>query len=144
GVPDFPLASYEEVGRRAHLAVIRGGDVTRLAAARELATSGVAMSGVRHGRLGFFSDIPLGTAAEAITCILNGAFVQDERIRLEGRVMRGGETIFSGLALNDVIINRAGRGGMIELRVECNGTFMHSQRADGLIIATPTGSTAHA
>ncbi|HET8702611.1 NAD kinase, partial [Castellaniella sp.] len=135
---------YDEIGARADLAIIMGGDGTMLAAARQLATSGVAMIGINHGRLGFITDIPLGSADEAITRILNGAFVQDERILLEGRVMRGGETIFSGLALNDVIINRAGRGGMIELRVECNGTFMHSQRADGLIIATPTGSTAYA
>ncbi|MCZ4329166.1 NAD kinase [Castellaniella denitrificans] len=144
GVADFPLASYEDIGARADLAIIMGGDGTMLAAARQLATSGVAMIGINHGRLGFITDIPLGSADEAITRILNGAFVQDERILLEGRVMRGDETIFSGLALNDVIINRAGRGGMIELRVECNGAFMHSQRADGLIIATPTGSTAYA
>ncbi len=144
GVADFPLASYEDIGARADLAIIMGGDGTMLAAARQLATSGVAMIGINHGRLGFITDTPLGTADEAITRILNGAFVQDERILLEGRVMRGDETIFSGLALNDVIINRAGRGGMIELRVECNGAFMHSQRADGLIIATPTGSTAYA
>ncbi len=144
GVADFPLASYEDIGARADLAIIMGGDGTMLAAARQLATSGVAMIGINHGRLGFITDIPLGSADEAITRILHGAFVQDERILLEGRVMRGDETIFSGLALNDVIINRAGRGGMIELRVECNGAFMHSQRADGLIIATPTGSTAYA
>ncbi len=144
GVADFPLASYEDIGARADLAIIMGGDGTMLAAARQLATSGVAMIGINHGRLGFITDIPLGSADEAITRVLNGAFVQDERILLEGRVMRGEETIFSGMALNDVIINRAGRGGMIELRVECNGAFMHSQRADGLIIATPTGSTAYA
>lgn len=144
GVADFPLASYTDIGARADLAIIMGGDGTMLAAARQLATSGVAMIGINHGRLGFITDIPLGSADEAITRVLNGAFVQDERMLLEGRVMRGDETIFSGLALNDVIINRAGRGGMIELRVECNGAFMHSQRADGLIIATPTGSTAYA
>lgn len=144
GVADFPLASYADIGARADLAIIMGGDGTMLAAARQLATSDVAMIGINHGRLGFITDIPLGSADEAITRILNGAFVQDERILLEGRVMRDGASIFSGLALNDVIINRAGRGGMIELRVECNGAFMHSQRADGLIIATPTGSTAYA
>lgn len=144
GVADFQLASYEDIGARADLAIIMGGDGTMLAAARQLATSDVAMIGINHGRLGFITDIPLGSADEAITRVLNGAFVQDERILLEGRVMRGDETIFSGVALNDVIINRAGRGGMIELRVECNGVFMHSQRADGLIIATPTGSTAYA
>ena len=144
GVSDFPLASYAEIGTRADLAIIMGGDGTMLAAARQLATSGVALIGINHGRLGFITDIPLGSADEAITRVLNGAFVEDQRMLLEGRVMRGDETIFSGVALNDVIINRAGRGGMIELRVECNGAFMHSQRADGLVIATPTGSTAYA
>ena len=144
GVHDFPLASYADIGTRADLAIIMGGDGTMLAAARQLATSGVAMIGINHGRLGFITDIPLGSADEAITRVLNGAFVEDERMLLEGRVMRGDEAIYSGVALNDVIINRAGRGGMIELRVECNGAFMHSQRADGLVIATPTGSTAYA
>ena len=144
GVSDFPLASYEDIGARADLAIIMGGDGTMLAAARQLATSGVALIGINHGRLGFITDIPLGSADEAITRVLNGAFIEDQRMLLEGRVMRGDETIFSGVALNDVIINRAGRGGMIELRVECNGAFMHSQRADGLVIATPTGSTAYA
>ena len=144
GVSDFPLASYEDIGARADLAIIMGGDGTMLAAARQLATSGVALIGINHGRLGFITDIPLGSADEAITRVLNGAFIEDQRMLLEGRVMRGDDTIFSGVALNDVIINRAGRGGMIELRVECNGAFMHSQRADGLVIATPTGSTAYA
>ncbi|HEX7387700.1 MAG TPA: NAD kinase [Castellaniella sp.] len=144
GVDDFEQASFIEIGERADLAVIMGGDGTMLAAARQLATTDVPLIGINHGRLGFITDIPLGSADEAITSVLNGAFVQDERILLEGRVMRGEEQIFSGMALNDVIINRAGRGGMIELRVECNGAFMHSQRADGLIIATPTGSTAYA
>ena len=144
GITDFPLASYADIGARADLAVIMGGDGTMLAAARQLATSKVALIGINQGRLGFITDIPLGSADEAITRVLNGAYVEDERMLLEGRVMRGDEMIFSGLALNDVIINRAGRGGMIELRVECNGAFMHSQRADGLIIATPTGSTAYA
>ncbi|MFA7437077.1 NAD kinase [Castellaniella sp.] len=144
GVDEFTRASFAEIGAQANLAIIMGGDGTMLAAARELATTGVPLIGINHGRLGFITDIPLGNADQAITAILNGAYVQDERLLLEGRVMRGNQPMFSGLALNDVIINRAGRGGMIELRVECNGKFMHSQRADGLIIATPTGSTAYA
>jgi NAD+ kinase len=144
GVNDFPHATFEDIGRQADLAIIMGGDGTMLAAARQLATTNVPLIGINHGRLGFITDIPLNSANEAITSILEGAYIQDERLLLEGRVLRGGQTIFSGLALNDVIINRAGRGGMIELRVECNGAFMHSQRADGLIIATPTGSTAYA
>ncbi|HUH40380.1 MAG TPA: NAD kinase [Castellaniella sp.] len=144
GISEYPLASFEEIGTRADLAIIMGGDGTMLGAARRLATSGVPMIGINHGRLGFITDIPLGNADEAIASILNGAYLTDERILLEGRVMRGSQEMYSGLALNDVIINRAGRGGMIELRVQFNGAFMYSQRADGLIIATPTGSTAYA
>ncbi len=144
GVQDFKPVSYEEIGKQANLVIIMGGDGTMLAAARQLATAEVPLIGINHGRLGFITDIPLDNANESLTSILNGAYVQDERLLLEGRVMRGDQLMYSGLALNDVIINRAGRGGMIELRVECNGKFMHSQRADGLIIATPTGSTAYA
>uniref|UniRef100_UPI00334079C7 NAD kinase n=1 Tax=Castellaniella defragrans TaxID=75697 RepID=UPI00334079C7 len=144
GVDEYPLASFEDIGQRADLVVIMGGDGTMLGAARRLATSGVPMIGINHGRLGFITDIPLDSANEAIASILNGGYEPDERILLEGRVMRGTEQMYSGLALNDVIINRAGRGGMIELRVQFNGASMYSQRADGLIIATPTGSTAYA
>src|SRR5690606_9238898 len=98
-------ATYQDIGARADLAIIMGGDGTMLAAARQLATSGVALIGINHGRLGFITDIPLGSADEAITRVLNGAFVEDQRMLLEGRVMRGDEVIFSGVALNDVIIN---------------------------------------
>lgn len=144
GVSEFPLASFQDIGAQADLAIIMGGDGTMLAAARHLATYAVPMIGINHGRLGFITDIPLQHTDEAITSILKGAYVRDERMLLEGRVLRGEQLMYSDMALNDVIINRAGRGGMIELRVECNGAFMHSQRADGLIIATPTGSTAYA
>lgn len=143
-IEEHTLASYEEIGIRADLAIIMGGDGTMLGAARMLATSDVPLIGINHGRLGFITDIPLDGTDDAIASLLNGQYEQDERVLLEGRVMRGEEQMFSGLAVNDVIINRAGRGSMIELRVEFNGVFMHSQRADGLIIATPTGSTAYA
>lgn len=144
GVSEFKSASFEDIGKQADLVVIMGGDGTMIGAARQLATYNVPMIGINHGRLGFITDIPLDSANESLCSILNGAYVEDERYLLEGRVMRQDQLMFSGLALNDVIINRAGRGGMIELYVECNGKFMHSQRADGLIIATPTGSTAYA
>lgn len=144
GIRGHTLASYQEIGKRANLAIIMGGDGTMLGAARMLATSDVPLIGINHGRLGFITDIPLDGTEDAVASLLSGQYEQDERILLEGRVMRGEQEMYSGLAVNDVIINRAGRGSMIELRVEFNGAFMHSQRADGLIIATPTGSTAYA
>jgi len=144
GLAEYPVASYEEIGQQADLAVIMGGDGTMLGASRMLAPSKVPLIGINHGRLGFITDIPLHDATNVLASVIHGNFEVEERILLEGRIVRGDQTLFSGIALNDVVINRAGRGGMIELRVELDGSFMYSQRADGLIIATPTGSTAYA
>lgn len=143
GVNEFMVADYAGIGAQADLAIIMGGDGTMLGAARQLAVYDLPMVGINHGRLGFITDIPLHNALDAVHRILDGQYEGEERILLEGRVIRDGQVMFSGLALNDVVLNRAGRGGMIEVRVELNDTFMYSQRADGLIIATPTGSTAY-
>ena len=144
GVTEYPSASYTDIGNEADLAIIMGGDGTMLGAARMLAHSRVPMIGINHGRLGFITDIPLDTAAKALKRVIEGDFNIEERILLEGRVMRGDRVMFSGVALNDVVINRAGRGGMIELSVDLDNSLMYNQRADGLIISTPTGSTAYA
>lgn len=143
GVTEFIVADYTTIGAQADLAIIMGGDGTMLGAARQLALYNVPMVGINHGRLGFITDIPLHIALEAVSRILNGQYEAEERVLLEGRVIRDGQVMYSGLALNDVVLSRAGRGGMIEARVELDDIFMYSQRADGLIIATPTGSTAY-
>lgn len=142
-ITELDIATYQEISQRADLAVVMGGDGTMIGVARQLVDGGVPLIGINHGRLGFITDIPLHTANDALTSVLHGNYHIEERTMLEGRVVRNQQTLFSGLALNDVVINRAGRGGMIELRVEYNDTFMYSQRSDGLIIATPTGSTAY-
>ena len=144
GVHELPVASYEEMGQHADLAVVMGGDGTMLGAARKLAYSGVPLIGINHGRLGFITDIPVHNATEALSHVLHGNFSVEKRSILEGRVVRHGNTLYSGVAFNDVVLNRAGRGGMIEVRVEHDETFMYTLRADGLIMATPTGSTAYA
>ena len=144
GVTEYAIRNYQEIGQQADLAIVMGGDGTMLGAARELANARVPLIGINHGRLGFITDIPVHNAIDALSSVLHGQYEEEERVLLEGRIMRGDTTMFSGMALNDVVINRAGRGGMIELHIELNGQFMHSQRADGLIIATPTGSTAYA
>jgi NAD+ kinase len=143
GVFEHDISSYDDIGKQADLAVIMGGDGTMLAAGRQLAHTKVPLIGINHGRLGFITDIPLQHATDALTSVINGNFEAEDRVLLEGRVTRGDHVMFSGVALNDVVINRAGRGSMIEVRIELDGTFMYSQRADGLIIATPTGSTAY-
>ncbi|MCB5362318.1 NAD kinase [Pusillimonas sp. CC-YST705] len=141
---EFGQASYEQIGETADLAVVMGGDGTMLGAGRMLAPYRVPLIGINHGRLGFITDIPLHNATDALSRVIKGHYDIEERMLLEGRIVRDGQTLFSSLALNDVVINRAGRGGMIELRVELDGSFMYSQRSDGLIISTPTGSTAYA
>ncbi|HRK84986.1 NAD kinase [Alcaligenes sp. SDU_A2] len=143
GVTEFPTCDYAEIGARADLAVVMGGDGTMIGAARELAHSQIPLIGINHGRLGFITDVALNDANDALLSVLQGQYDIEERSMLEGRVVRDGQVLYSGVALNDVVINRAGRGGMIELRVELDGVFMYRQRADGLIISTPTGSTAY-
>lgn len=113
-------------------------------AARHLAPYGVPVVGINHGHLGFITDIPVQDAHGALTRVLEGNFQIEERMLLEGSAWRGDQQMYAASALNDVVLNRAGRGGMIEVRVELDGAFMYTQRADGLIIATPTGSTAYA
>lgn len=142
-ITEHAIASYDEIGLQADLAIVMGGDGTMLGAARQLAYSNIALIGINHGRLGFITDIPLHSASDALSSVILGNYDAEDRVLLEGRVVRNDETLYSGLALNDVVLNRAGRGGMIEVRVEFDGVFMYSQRADGLIIATPTGSTAY-
>lgn len=144
GLTDYPIAPLKAIGETASLAVVMGGDGTVLGAARTLAPYGVPLVGINHGRLGFITDIPLQESQNALSRIIEGNYRAEDRMLLEGSVWRGDQKMYSAPALNDVVLNRAGRGGMIEVRVELDGAFMYSQRADGLIIATPTGSTAYA
>ncbi len=137
-------ASMDEIGRTADLAVAVGGDGTMLGVARRLAPDGVPLVGINHGRLGFITDISLDAWRSALGAILDGKFDAEDRTLITARVVREGETVWSDLALNDVVVNRSSRSGMIELEVAVDGVFMYSQRADGLIVATPTGSTAYA
>ncbi|OZI39070.1 NAD kinase [Bordetella genomosp. 1] len=144
GVHEYPEATLEQIGRAAALAVVMGGDGTVLGVARYLAPYGVPLVGINHGRLGFITDIALHDSQSALARVLEGDYQIEDRTLLQGSVWRGEQEMFSASALNDVVLNRAGRGGMIEMRVELDDAYMYTQRADGLIIATPTGSTAYA
>lgn len=143
GVNEYPSATIAEIGERASMAIVMGGDGTMLGAARDLAPYDIPVVGINHGRLGFITDIPVEDASQAIAALLQGRYETDQRMLLTGSVWRGNEEMFSATALNDVVLSRSGRGGMIEVRVEIGDSFMYTQRADGLIVATPTGSTAY-
>lgn len=144
GLTGYPMATIEEIGQRASLAIVMGGDGTMLGVARQLAPWGVPLAGINHGRLGFITDIPLEEACPAIGSMLRGEFEAEERTLLSCRILRGDTELVSELALNDVVLSRAGQGGLLEVTVSVDGLYMSKQRADGLIIATPTGSTAYA
>jgi NAD+ kinase len=142
GGPD--TANLERIGHEADLAIAIGGDGTMLGVARALAPHEVPLVGINHGRLGFITDIGLDSWRQALSSILDGHYASEERTLLTARVVRDEEVVWAELALNDVVVNRSSRTGMIELQVHVDDLYMYSQRADGLIIATPTGSTAYA
>lgn len=144
GLSEYAVADFDTIGRQAQLALVVGGDGTMLGTARHLAPYDVPLVGINHGRLGFITDIALDQARDALTDILRGRYTSESRMLLQGSVWRGEQEMYCASALNDVVLNRAGRGGMIEVRVELDGVFMYELRADGLIIATPTGSSAYA
>ena len=140
--------TLDEVGHRAQsggwVAVVVGGDGTMLGAARQLAPFGVPLVGINSGRLGFITDIAEADWKPALAAMLAGHFEREQRALLEGQVQRDGRAIYQGIAINDVVVNRSGATGLVELRVDVDQRPMYVQRADGLIVSTPTGSTAYA
>jgi len=139
-----PVLSVKEIGAQCDLALVVGGDGTMLGIGRQLAHFGVPLIGINQGRLGFITDIPLATFATKLEPMLAGEFEEDHRSLIRARVMREGNCVLDTLAMNDVVVNRGAASGMVELRIEIDGHFVANQRADGLIVATPTGSTAYA
>ena len=137
-------ASYEEIGNQADVAIVIGGDGTMLDSARRLARYDVPLVGVNQGRLGFMTDLSRQDMLTGIGELLAGKFVAERRFLLDASVLREGESVFRVLAFNDVVVNRGELGRMIELEVKVDGEFLYVLRADGMIIATPTGSTAYA
>lgn len=144
GSNGFTAADYAVIGERADLAVVLGGDGSMLSAARNLAAHGVPLVGVNQGRLGFMTDIAFSRMRETIELLLSGSYTIGERTMLEAKVLRGDKEIFSTQALNDIVVNKGGIGRMIEFLVHIDGQFVYDLRSDGIIVATPTGSTAYA
>jgi len=143
GFSGYPVLSVPAIGAQCDLGLVVGGDGTMLGIGRQLAHYGVPLIGINQGRLGFITDIPFDSYTSVLAPMLRGEFEEDHRSLMHGRVMRDGHCVFDALAMNDVVVNRGATSGMVELRVEVDGHFVANQRADGLIIATPTGSTAY-
>lgn len=140
----YPTLSLQEIGERADLAVVMGGDGTMLNIARMLVSYDVPLIGINLGRLGFLTDLSLDTMLQTLDEMLAGRYVSERRMLLYAEVFREGVSIFNSLAFNDVVIYRGASSGMIEFEVRVNQEYVNTLRADGLIVATPTGSTAYA
>jgi NAD+ kinase len=123
--------------------IVIGGDGTLLGVGRHIAGTNIPVIGINMGRLGYMTDIPLQDLAMVLPPILAGQYESDSRSLIEAEVIHQGQVTHRGLALNDVVVNRSSLTGMVELAVNVNGSFMYNQRSDGLIVATPTGSTAY-
>ena len=132
------------IGAQCDLGLVVGGDGTMLGIGRQLAPYNIPLVGINQGRLGFITDIALEGYRAVLAPMLQGAYDEDRRSLMHARVIRDGRCVFDALAMNDVVVNRGATSGMVELRVEVDGHLVANQRADGLIVATPTGSTAYA
>ncbi len=143
GLKSLPIIKADDFAGKIDIVVVIGGDGTLLGLGRKVAGLNIPIIGINMGRLGYMTDIPLNDIDVLLPAMLNGAYESDTRTLLESQVIRNGSLAHQGTAFNDVVVNRSSRSGMVELAVEVNGSFMYNQRSDGLIVATPTGSTAY-
>ena len=144
GLTQYPILDVASIGMHCDLGLVVGGDGTMLGIGRLLAQFGVPLIGINQGRLGFITDIAFEDYPAVLGPMLRGEFEEDRRWMMQAKVVRDGRCVFNATAMNDVVVNRGATSGMVELRVEVDGRFVANQRADGLIIASPTGSTAYA
>ncbi|MBP6344898.1 NAD(+) kinase [Neisseriaceae bacterium CLB008] len=133
----------DTLGKVCDLVLVLGGDGTLLSVARKIAPYKVPLIGINQGRLGFMTDIPRENMLDVLKPMFLGEFMPEERILLEATIERAGQPIKTSLALNDVVFSRSGMGQMVEFEVFVDGQFVYTQRSDGLIVSTPTGSTAY-
>lgn len=139
----FETASMKEIGEQADLAIVVGGDGNMLGAARELSKFNVAVVGINRGNLGFLTDINPDKFEQQLDSIFDGNCKREERFILEVEVLRDGEVKSTNSAVNEVVLHHSKVAHMMEFEVYVDDKFMFSQRSDGLIVATPTGSTAY-
>ncbi|QNM98434.1 NAD kinase [Chitinimonas koreensis] len=142
-IADVQIVPPEQVGKVADLVIVLGGDGTMLSIARLVAPYRIPLVGINQGRLGFMTDIANHDIETVIPRILDGDFVPEERMLLAAKVIRDEREVHGALAFNDVVFSRGSLGSMIEFEIFIDDQFVYSQRSDGLIVSTPTGSTAY-
>ncbi len=140
----YRVLSLDKMDGEVDLAIVMGGDGTMLNIARTLAPFEIPLVGVNQGRLGFLTDLSLESMKRSISAMLQGEFITEKRMLLKVLVLRDNVEVCSASAFNEMAIHRSNIGSMIECEVRINGEYLYTQRADGLIVSTPTGSTAYA
>jgi NAD+ kinase len=143
GLPGVTVAERQALPGKVDLIVVLGGDGTLLSVARLVDGLGVPILGVNLGGLGFLTATTLEALFPTLEAVLRGEYEAEERLVLVAELMRGGTRVTEHLALNDVVVAKGALGRLIDLDVRADGEPMTAYRADGLIIATPTGSTAY-
>lgn len=143
-IQGFSTVNIGAIGAHADLAVVLGGDGTMLTVARSLVDYDIPLVGVNRGRFGFLADLTTESMLETVSSILAGEYLQEQRMLLGASVVRDGKVESEGRALNDVVVSKAATVRLIELELTIDGEFVHRQRSDGLILSTPTGTTAYA
>ena len=139
---DLPSLTMTDIGRTCGLAIVLGGDGTFISVARQLAPHNVPIIGVNLGRLGFLTDLTLSNLTESLPRLLAGEYREERRVLLS--VVSSLANAEQYLAVNDVVVNRGGATSLVDLEISLNDRFAYGFRADGVIVATPTGSTAYA
>ena len=134
----------ESIAEQADLIIVVGGDGTLLNTARTFVDNNIPILGINLGRLGFLADVPVVSMFAIVEQVLNGEFTKEERCLLSCKIKQNGQVVSQSVALNDAVVNRQDTLKMIEFDVYIDGKFVNNQRADGLIVTTPTGSTAYA
>lgn len=144
GPTDYAVMPLDEVGREADLAVVIGGDGTMLNIARTFAPYDTPLVGVNQGRLGFLTDIALDEMLHVVGEILDGHYTLETRMLLCTELVGQSMPVPRVLAFNDVVVSKGVKGGMVEFDVHIDRQYVYTLRSDGLIVSTPTGSTAYA
>ena len=139
----YNSADVNLIPEQTECVLVLGGDGTLIQAARELGASDIPVFGINIGNLGFLTEIDMSQVFPTIDQLLNDEFFLDKRMMLEGSVVRNGKEIFSEIALNDIVLNRVGQLRVLHFDIFVNEEFLISYRADGMVVATPTGSTAY-
>lgn len=143
-ISDYPIQDLMHLDTQVDLVIVLGGDGTMLGVARKLLNQQIPLLGINRGRIGFLTDISSDDMLIIVNQVLGGDYILEQRLMLQTHVIRDGNVLKAGLALNDVVISKGQAARLIDLEVTIDGQFVHRQRSDGLIIATPTGTTAYA